>query len=246
LMSIFKPLKVGIAISMFMWLNCVFATDWPTIAFPSDVKPFSVADSMEVNGITMQVYGYFSRQSVKDLQSWYEKNTTQKWSISSSGKKQILGTPIDDFYITIQLEATGLEGSKAIVSSTKVSQATQGIKDYQQSKAQWLNKLPSGTLIQQLNKSIDNGKQALYLQAYNNKSAQQNEAHIVSTLRQMGYEADKFQTNQKRAASLNTPSADQRGVLLFLNSKNGEAVLAIKELDDVKTAIAINILEKIR
>ncbi len=59
----------------------------------------------------------------------------------------------------------------------------------------------------------------------------------------MGYEPDKFQTRRKNIAPYKGYANESQGHLIFLNGKNGEAVLAIAQLADGKTAIALNILE---
>jgi hypothetical protein len=108
----------------------VHAQEWPRVPLPKDLQVFDVGQQLTLNGSPMRLQGFVSPAAPDQLVELFRQALGKPLAETSWGRLRILGRAQGDFYISVQVEATG-NGSRGTTAVTHLKAAYESREDTQ-------------------------------------------------------------------------------------------------------------------
>jgi len=228
--------------------NSAVAADWPSIAMPPNVSAFAVGEELTANGIPMRVQGFVSKDmSVTQLANWFRHSMGQPLVESKLGNKLILGRAQGGYYLCVQLEAAGLQGSngsKGLLTVSDIAAMNQNRDRDSVATQDWLRRWPSGTQIFSRMTAQDGGKASLHVALRNGHSEGLNRDALVDVMKQDGLLLER-EVSAKGNKADQLPARPPGGKTFFFKGDGKEAMATLVRDDQGRTAIVLNTLKAI-
>jgi hypothetical protein len=140
--------------------------NWPTIQWPAAAGRFSIANTLAVQGVPMQLHGFISPLSPHELIAHLQKNygdqlvkTQQTTDTVLLGKQEGNG-----FFLNFRIKpAANSSGSQGEVSVAPLAPVPAYAQQFARDQRWWNRHLPYGYRLLQHQVSLDPKQQALYL-----------------------------------------------------------------------------------
>lgn len=224
-----------------------WAGEWPRLPLPPQVHAFAVGEQITSNGMPMRVQGFVAPGlSVAELAEWYRRQLGQPLVENSLGNKQVLGRAQGPYYLSVQLEPTGLPGqggSKGLLAVSHVAAMQSGRAQEIEAQKKWLQRWPSGTHILQRMTSQDNGQASEHLVLRNSYSTSLNRETLLSLMQQDDYRLEReIRTDEAELpAQRGRHGGNQAAASVFFFQGQGKQAMATLARDEQgRTAIVLN------
>lgn len=219
------------------------AANWPMIPMPPNVSAFAVGEQITANGLPMRVQGFVSKDlGVPALADWFRRSLGQPLVESRLGNKLILGRAQDGYYLSVQLESAGLQGSggsKGLLAVTDIAGMNQNREREATAQQSWLQRWPSGTQVLSRMSSQDNGRTSLHVALRNGHSESLNRAALVDAMKQEGLALEREVSADARTIKA-MPGGPLGGTSLFFKGNGKEAMAMMARDGQGRTAIVLN------
>jgi hypothetical protein len=210
----------------------VHAQEWPRVPLPKDLQVFDVGQQITLNGSPMRLQGFVSPATPDQLVELFRQTLGKPLAETSWGKLRILGRAQGDFYISVQVEASG-NGSRGTTAVTHLKAAYESREDTQVQREQWLSRLLPGSRLLSLVASQDGTKLSRHMVFANDHGETLNRDRLMSMLREEGL------AFEREGRPGNDASA---GTALFFKGGDKEALATIHRDSDGKTTVVLNVV----
>ena len=226
---------------------------WPEPRLPDELTTFAIGQAMTVDGLPMRLQGFVARQRPASLIEAVRRSLGQPLVESNHGNKRILGRAEGRFYVTVQIEASE-GGSKGIVATTDLGQLAKNHQAIQRAKAQWLDRLPAGSIIASDLRSDDGGKEARHTVILNDQGPAHNRDAIVTLLSGEGYVLEREvlppagpggPTRSAASQPSQSPYLANGATSLYFRAPGKEAMAVIARSGS-RTAIVLNTVSTLK
>lgn len=224
------------------------ATTWPTVALPPYVKSFAVGEQITANGLPMRVQGFVAQGAdVPKVAEWFKASLGQPLVESRFGNQLVLGRAEGGFYLSVQLEALGVDprqGSKGLVAISDIAAMNRDRERDQAAHRHWLARWPAGTRTLSRTTSQDNGTTTLHVALRNGHSTSLNRDALVDLMKQDGLALEQEVAADKRG-SLGATGMPADGTAYFFKGQGRSAMATTARDGDGQTTIVLNITKAI-
>ncbi len=229
----------AILLALVFFCPATYAQDnWPAIALPKNVTAFSAGDQFTANGLPMRVQGFVSKAKPAELLSWFRQSLGQPLVENTYGNKHILGRAQGQYYLTVQIEEIGRE-SKGVVAVSDIKSMAKNKQITQESRAKWLNRLPSNSKIVSQMSSSDGGNLSNQIVVVNTHSEILNRDALVAIMRDDGYQLKNESASDNKMLLQSAAHIRNSKVLIFSgNGKEATATIHRNEYGD--TSVVLN------
>lgn len=221
----------------------VWGAEWPKIAMPSGVSAFALGEQITTNGLPMRVQGFVAKdQSVQTLAAWFRRSLGQPLVENKLGNKLILGRAEGAYYLNVQIEPIGPDGSSGSKGLLAVSDlaALNRNRDADATSAQrWLERWPSGTRLLSRMTSEDNGRASLHVVFSNGHSERLNRDALVAVMKEDGLALVR-ESGMPSNAHDPVPTMLQDARALFFKGQNKEGIATIARDPQGQTNVVLN------
>lgn len=210
--------------------------DWPAAPLPGDAQTFRIGPRMAVQGMPMQLQGFQSARSPQQLLDWFRVQMPAPLLENTVNGKLVLGHPQGNYFITIQLEASG-QGTRGVVAVSDLRGAQRQRDD--PAAQRLLQGLPSGTQVVQSLSSVEHSRSASFVALVNRYSEGVNRDRLVELLQQDGLRLER-EAQADPASEALLPSGVTVGSSLFFRGDGKEATAVITRGADSQVGVVVN------
>jgi hypothetical protein len=167
--------------------------NWPTIQWPTAARRFSIANTMSVQGVPMQLHGFTSTLPPHELIAHLQKiygdqlvKTQQTTDTVLLGKQEGNG-----YFLNFRIKpAANLSGSQGEVSVAPLAPVPAYAQQFVRDQRWWNQHLPYGYRLLQHQVSVDLKQQALYLIIHAHASVADMRRVLTRALMHQGLQPD--------------------------------------------------------
>lgn len=214
------------------------AAPWPEMSVPDGIEAFNTGGQVDVNGVPVRMYGLLSSLTPVEVAALFRRSLPAPLTENTQGAKLVLGRPMGEFYVTVQLEpaGTGTRGIYAISRlSTPILQRAAG----DEASQRILSRFPAGSRLVSRTSSTDGKQRNEFLVLSNGYGVDLNVQHLKHVLGHEGYQL--VRENAADGLKLTTtPLARQGGTALLFKRAGAEASAVVLRNADGNTAVACN------
>ncbi len=220
-------------VMLIAWFGiCMAGMNWPAIAWPSDMQHFSIANTLVVQGMPLQIHGFTASDSPEDLVNLLQQQYGGQLVRTQGAADTIfLGKPEGNgYFINFRIKPAGNQlGSQGEASLTSLSPINAHVQQFETDKSWWMRHLPSGYQLIQHQVSIDPHEQALYLIVAAPFGISTIRRTLANTLALQGFQPESDLSTVKTNDGPLYFSADKRQATVY-QSLHGQAKSAVLTL----------------
>lgn len=209
--------------------------DWPRVELPAQVRAFSVGEQLNVDGLPMRVTGFVSADSPAHLADWFRRSLGGPAVENDIGRAKVLGRPVGDYYLTVQLEPAGT-GTRGLVVLSFPAGAHEKADQERIRAERWRMRLPAGTELIGAVESVDSGKRSLHLSARNRLGSELNAEGIKHLLSEDGYRLER----ETVVDNARLPAQLRGGRTLYFKGPGKEAMATLAETAQGDAVLVLN------
>ena len=217
------------------------AAPWPQVALPPQAESYAIGEQISLDGLPMRLQSFDVATSPEQTAAWFRQHMPRPMVENQVGDRLVLGRAQGNFYITVQLAASG-QGTRGVVGVSDASAAAAGREARRAADARVLARLPAGTELLASLGSIDAGRSATFVTLVNSYSEDVNRERVRQMLREEGMELEREARAADAGAAVlaGLPAGTASGRALFFRGRGREAVAVIGRLPDSRVSIVLN------
>jgi hypothetical protein len=212
--------------------------DWPAPPLPEGTESFRISPRMSVDGMPMQLQGFQSARRPEALASWFRDQLPQPLLENTIDGKLVLGHPDRNYFITIQLEASG-EGTRGVVAVSDLRGALIKNADGDALADKMLAGFPAGTQVVRSMTSAEQARSATFVALVNRYDEEVNRSRLVELLQADGMRLEREAQPDAATAAL-LPYGVSVGSTLFFRGEGKEATAVITRGADSQVTVVLN------
>ncbi|MRX11420.1 hypothetical protein GJ697_26705 [Pseudoduganella sp. FT25W] len=214
------------------------AADWPGAPLPDDAESFRIGPRMTVDGTPMQLQGFQSPQRPEALVSWFRAQLPPPLLENTVNGKLVLGHPQGNYFITIQLAASG-QGTRGVVAVSDLRGAMIQRAAGDAAADKLLAGFPAGTQVVGAMNATEQARSATFVALVNRYSEEVNRERLVELLQADGLRLERA-AQADPASEAQLPSGVTVGSTLFFRGDGKEATAVITRGADNQVTVVLN------